>query len=69
MQPSDHDPTSAALLNLRGAARYLDLGERTVERLVQTGRLPRVVLSERAVRFRRSDLDALIAASVEADRK
>lgn len=53
---------SAGLLKAPEAARYLAIGLTSLYQLVQAGRLPHVKLG-RSTRYRRADLDRLIAES------
>lgn len=50
----------ASLLTIDEVAGELRISPRTVKRLIQTGALPAIKLSERVIRIRRTDLDALI---------
>ncbi|GEK21002.1 helix-turn-helix domain-containing protein [Cellulomonas xylanilytica] len=42
------------------SAAYLDVSPRTLDRLVDAGKLTAYRIGSRVVRFRRSDLDALL---------
>lgn len=48
------------MLTLKEVARELNIGLRTVERLVETGELPAYRLSPRVQRVRREDLEAYL---------
>ena len=47
-------------LSPRAAAEYIGLSKRTLARYVQSGRVQPCRLNDRVLRFRRSDLDALL---------
>jgi excisionase family DNA binding protein len=51
-------------LKLKEAADYLDVSKETIKRYVAAGKLP-VYKLERAVRFRRDDLDELLSRNLE----
>jgi excisionase family DNA binding protein len=53
-------PVERMLFTYRQAAETLEIGERTVRKLVREGRLPAVRIGG-AVRIRRTDLDAYVA--------
>jgi len=52
------------LLTVADVARTLRISRRTVYRLIDTGKLPRIYIG-RSPRFRPTDLDALVDAGVE----
>lgn len=49
-------PANGALLDKRGTALYLNIGERTVDDWMRKRRLPYLKIGK-VVRFRRADLD------------
>lgn len=51
------------LVNYQAAATLLGCSERTVRRLVSTGKLPVVYLGERVARIRREDVENFTAAA------
>lgn len=51
---------STPLLRPAEVARILDVTPRTVRRYSEAGRLPRILLSQRCVRYRASDVAALV---------
>ena len=57
------------LLDMRQAARYLNVSLRTMHGIRQRGEIPVVVMCKRTVRFRREDLDAYIEDNVQAPRR
>lgn len=63
--PVSTAPIAPALTNGQGACAYLAIGRSHLHALIREGRLTPVRLGS-AVRFRVSDLDALIAASLES---
>lgn len=50
-----------ALMTGKEAAEHLGISEKHLYNLAKRGLIPRVVLGSRAIRYRRSDLEALIA--------
>jgi excisionase family DNA binding protein len=54
------------LMNVNQVAKFLGLAPGTIYHLVSEKRLPCVRLSARCLRFRRSDLEKLIANLAEA---
>ena len=55
----------AKLLTISEVARRLSVTPRTVHRYLAAGKLPRVQLSERAVRIREGDLERFIEARLK----
>jgi excisionase family DNA binding protein len=55
------------LLTIREAAEILRLSPESVRRRVRAGTIPACKLSQRAVRIRRADLDAIIEPAPDAD--
>jgi excisionase family DNA binding protein len=53
------------LMNVQEVAEYLGLAGGTIYHFVSEGKLPCVHLSARCLRFRRSEIDAWIAAKVD----
>jgi len=51
------------LLTRNEAAAILRVGVRTFDRYAAEGKVPKVSLSARSVRFRLSDIEALVASS------
>lgn len=58
--------TMADLLVPGDACKYLGVSRRTLERLTSAGYIPEIRLSERVVRYSRTDLDAYIHQAREA---
>lgn len=56
---SVHEPWPA-LLTRSQAARYLNVGESTIKSLRAAGEISSVLVREKIVRYRRSDLDKFI---------
>ena len=54
-------PSNPGLLKAKEAASVLAVSEKHLYNLAKRGLIPRVVLGSRAVRYRVSDLEALIA--------
>lgn len=50
------------LMHVREVAAYLGMAPASIYHLVSEGRIPCIHLSARCLRFRRSDIDAWIAA-------
>ena len=65
MRASEDGPDAAAF-DTRGAAAYLGVSERTIARMRADGRLPASRIG-RQVRFRREDMDAFLAESIEKE--
>lgn len=57
MIPSPEKP-DFRLLNKAEVAEKLRVSTQTVNRMVKTGELPRIVLSSRTIRFRPQDVEA-----------
>ena len=65
IHPTDH-PVAPLLVSKRGAARMLSLSERMIDKLCSAGELSRVRFgSARGVRFKVSELEALIERRTE----
>jgi excisionase family DNA binding protein len=50
-------PTPRAYVGIREAAEYLDLSEKTIRRLIDTGRLTAYRFGNRVVKLKLADLD------------
>ncbi|TMF40545.1 MAG: helix-turn-helix domain-containing protein [Chloroflexi bacterium] len=59
--------STSLLVDINEAAALLSTGRRTVELLLARGELPSLLISRRARRIRRLDIDAYIARRLEAD--
>jgi excisionase family DNA binding protein len=58
---------ASGLIDAREVACHLGVAVSTVHRLASRGELPRVVLGPRLVRFRRTDVEAFIAARMSME--
>jgi excisionase family DNA binding protein len=56
-------PKNTAILTVREAATLTGLSRKTINRLINTGKLPAVNLGERSTRIKGSDLEALVKAN------
>lgn len=61
---TESQSTADRLIDVKELADYLGLAVGTIYHLVSEDRLPCVRLSARCLRFRRSDIDAWVAARV-----
>lgn len=55
------------LLTRGQAEKYLNISTSTFHRLRREGKIKQVQLAPNTIRYRRSDLDALIEASIKTD--
>ena len=58
-----HRDDRGSLLNVPGAANYLQLSTKTVRKLIAQGKIPGYYISPRALRIRMSDPDAFIEST------
>jgi excisionase family DNA binding protein len=56
-------PVSSELLTVAQTAKYLQISEKTVRRLISDGRLPASKISNRTWRIKTSDIDEYIQAN------
>lgn len=66
--PSASDTVATLLLDVRGVAVMVGCSSRSIYRLSDGGRMPRPVKIGRLIRWRRSDVEAWIAAGCPACR-
>lgn len=66
MKTLDNSPI---LLSAGSAAALLEIGHTTFYKLVKEGRLPAIRFSRRLVRYRQSDLEALITSRLSGGEK
>ncbi len=62
-------PAAAALLDVGNVAAMLDVSKQHVRRLADAGKLPRPIRLGSLVRWRRTDLDAWLAAGCPSCRQ
>jgi DNA (cytosine-5)-methyltransferase 1 len=60
---------STELMTVSQTAKYLQLSDKTVRRLIKDGRLSASKISDRSLRIRTSDVDAYIQAHTNVKRE
>jgi excisionase family DNA binding protein len=57
------------LMTVSQTAKYLQLSDKTIRRLIKDGRLPVSKVSDRSLRIRTSDVDAYVQANLNGKKE